>query len=201
MYILTSIAYIQASSCIFEQMRTFLCLLCLHLNFLLSAWAVQSRHMVSFRMISPIFLRFQWLGFCHSDFLVITHLSSQYATGTRALRAASPLRSKRLCWLVLTMIASEMSPLKQQAWQDCRASSLRGVHKAGLFIMHPLLLTIPLTHVMCVLGLMVSRLEWAVRAGSHLVLCGLFLSRICRWIGSSFFFLLLAEDVCVSRPL
>lgn len=72
------------------------------------------------------------------------------------------------------MIASEMSPLKQQAWQDCRAFLLRGVHQARLFIMHPLLLTIPLTHVMGIMGLMVSRLEWAVRARSHLVSSGLF---------------------------
>lgn len=191
-----AIAYIQISSCIFEYMRRFCCLPCLHLNFLLSAWTAQSHHTVSFRIISPIFLRFVWLGFCHSDFLVITHLSSRYATRTSVLQATSPLCSKRLCWLVLTMIASEMSPLKQQAWQDCRAFSLCGVHKAGLFIMHPLLLTIQLTHVMCIMGLMVSRLEWAVRARSHLVSCGLFLSRICRWIGSSFLCLLRMSTLC-----
>lgn len=58
-------------------------------------------------------------------------------------KATSPLCSKRLRWLVLTMIASEMSPLKQQAWQDCRAFSLRGVHQclavhyASLIANHP----------------------------------------------------------------
>lgn len=149
----------------------------LHLNFLLSACTVQSRHVVSFRVISPIFLRFLRLRFCHSDFLVITHLPpqmSQYAMRTFALRATSPLCSKHLCWLVLTMIASEMSPLKQQAWQDCSAFSLWDVHQARLFIMHPLLLTIPLTHIMCIMGLMVSRLKWAVKARSHLVSYGFF---------------------------
>lgn len=35
--------------------------------------------------------------------------------------------------------------------------------------MHLLLLTIPQTHVMCIMGLMVSRLEWAVIAKAHLV--------------------------------
>lgn len=104
-----------------------------------------------------------------------------------ALQATSPLRSKRLRWLVLTMIASEMSPLKQRAWQDCGAFSWRGVHQARLFIMHPLLLTVPLTHVRCIVGLVVFRLEWAVRTRSHLVSSGVFLLRkICRWIGSSF---------------
>lgn len=82
-------------------------------------------HVVSFRIVSPIFLHFWDWGF-----LVITHLPSQvshYATRTSVLQATSPLCCKLLRWLVLTMIASEMSPLKQRAWQDCRAFSLWGV--------------------------------------------------------------------------
>lgn len=63
--------------------------------------------------------------------------------------------------------AASLTRLQSALW-------LWDVHQAGLFTMHPLLLTIPLTHVMCIMGLMVYRLEWAVRARSHLVSSGLF---------------------------
>lgn len=59
--------------------------------------------------------------------------------------------------------------------------------------MHPSLLTIPLTHVMCIMGLMVSRLEWAVRARSHLVSSGLFLAGAADELGHLSH--VLAEDV------
>lgn len=162
---------------------------------------VPVHHVVSFRIISPIFLRFPRLEHCHSDFLVITHLPSQvsqYATRTSVLQATSPLCSKRLRWLVLTMIACEMSPLKQQAWQDCRAFSLWGVQQAWLFIMHPLLLTIPLTHVMCIMGLMASRLEWGCQSqvsfGTSWIVFFFFYSRSADELGHlSHVF---AEDVC-----
>lgn len=61
---------------------------------LLSAWAVQHHHKVSFRNISPIFLCFPRPGLCQSDFLVITHLPSQmsqHAARANGLQVTSPL--------------------------------------------------------------------------------------------------------------
>lgn len=57
----------------FNDERRFCHFLPLHLNFPLSARTLRSDHMVSFRSISPIFLRFLAPGLCHSYFLLITH--------------------------------------------------------------------------------------------------------------------------------
>lgn len=169
-----------------------------HLNFPSSACTASSPCQFLFITWSHLELYRQYffvsrgLRHCHSDFPVITHLPSQmsqYATRTSVCsKPLLPLCSKRLCWLVLTMIASEMSPLKQQAWQDCGAFSLWGVqqklavHYASLIANHPT----DTRHVYYGTDGFQPWVGCQSQVSFGIVWIVVFFCEIHRWIGSSF---------------
>lgn len=106
-------------------------------------------------------------------------------------RTTSTLSSKHLAWLVLTVIATGMSPLKQQSWQDCRIFSLWSVRQATPFIMHLLLPSVPQTQFPVHYGTDGSQAGACCQRQSSFSSVQMFFNRIHRWIWSFPFICLL----------
>lgn len=107
----------------------------------------------------------------------------------------STLSSKHLAWLVLTVIATGMSPLKQQSWQDYRIFSLWSVRQATPFIMHLLLPTVPQTHFPVHYGTDGFQAGACCQRQSSFSSVQMLFNRIRRWIWS-FSPHMFAQNVC-----